>query len=249
LPSNPQNRSDLDQLTNSTTAAPGLPAPLAPAVGAPSVVPADPTQTSALGFSDPSADANAAGANIPPVFPAAPSAPSASDSSTANLESRVATPESLSIGAAATKRQDQNDNPANMALYGTAHPGFLDRLRAMAKGGTNPDTGQPEGGIGNILGSIGTAGMLAFGSPQQKQLAIEQEKATSQLAQIQNEMQYRNGMLGLKDQSNQNTANKNELQYGAGANGAPLGTSRETADDNAQRADVAQQLEKSKKLR
>lgn len=185
---------------------------------------------SVLGANDPAASASS---NLPPVFPAQAqqSTTPAADSDTEDLESRANSPESLATKVAATKATEQEE-----------HPGFLDRLKSMARGEVDPRTGQTVGGIGNILSSIGTAGSLAFGSPEQKQIAIEQEKIPLQMSQIQNEMAYRNGMLGIRNQANENTAAKTGLQYGTGENGQPLGTSRETAAANLQRATVAQKM-------
>ena len=115
---------------------------------------------SVLGANDPAASASS---NLPPVFPAQAqqSTTPAADSDTEDLESRANSPESLATKVAATKATEQEE-----------HPGFLDRLKSMARGEVDPRTGQTVGGIGNILSSIGTAGSLAFGSPEQKQIAI-----------------------------------------------------------------------------
>ncbi len=67
-------------------------------------------------------------------------------------------------------------------------------------------------GVLGILGRVGNVGGAAFGSPQQRQLAvergqqqIEQQKIPLQMAQLQNELQYRNALVG-------NNANKTAEQ-------------------------------------
>ncbi len=143
----------------------------------------------------------------------------------------AASPASDTSGPAPSSVTLPAKNSDNESSLGTdSQPSFLSRLARIAAGATGTTAlttpgSSPESkgaAIAHLLGGIGTAGALATGSPQQKQVAIEQEKIPLQMAQIQNEMAYRNGMLGLKGQANENTATKTGLQYGPG------GTSRIT---------------------
>jgi hypothetical protein len=71
----------------------------------------------------------------------------------------------------------------------------------------------------SLLGGIGTAGALAVGTPPQKQAAIEQEQIPLKMAQIQNEMQYRKGLLGIGQQkadTGDQNANTNQQKANAG---------------------------------
>lgn len=179
-------------------------------------------QPSALGFNDPTADANAAGANLPPVFPVAPVAPSAGDQSTSDLENRAASPEEMANRVAATQAQSQ--------------PGFLERLKNMAAGATGFESpnSSPDAAHGahimNLIGAVGNALALAKGTPEQKELAEKSEEQQRELplrmTQLQNEQAYRDALLG-------NSAAKTALQYG------PQGTSRITANASQERAGAA----------
>lgn len=158
----------------------------------------------------------------------------ASDSATSDLESLATSPEQMASRIAATQQTEKDQ-----------HPGFLDKLKEFASGASGepglsgPDSTPRSKGaaIASILGRVGNGLALAAGTPEQKSLAVEQEQIPLKLGQMQNEALYRRGMLGLKDQANQNTATKTGLQYGTGANGAPEGTSRITAEAAQQNAD------------
>ena len=93
----------------------------------------------------------------------------------------------------------------------------IGRFAATLAGGPqladpNATPEQKAQGVLGILGRIGNVGAAAFGSPQQRQLAvergqqqIEQQKIPLQMAQLQNELQYRNALVG-------NNANKTAEQ-------------------------------------
>lgn len=186
--------------------------------------------------------ASAAPSPTPPMFAPATgdgSAPPgtltpASDSATSDLESLATSPEQMASRIAATQQTEKDQ-----------HPGFLDKLKEFASGASGepglsgPDSTPRSKGaaIASILGRVGNGLALAAGTPEQKSLAVEQEQIPLKLGQMQNEALYRRGMLGLKDQANQNAATKTGLQYGTGANGTPEGTSRITAEAAQQNAD------------
>lgn len=177
-PADTANRSVLDQLTAAATA------------------PQGPT---------PAPDANAApvsadsGSNYTP--PPLISAPATSTGSTADLESKniAESPSNLSQDIAATKTSEE-----------TAHPTFLHQLGRIAAGAMGIQPGEldtPEGkgrAIMSILNKVGTAGTLAMGTPEQKQLAVEQEQIPLKLAQIRNEQDYRKALIA-------NNANKTDI--------------------------------------
>ena len=112
----------------------------------------------------------------------------------------------------------------------TGQPGFLDRLKHAA---ISPS------GISGILSGIGTSLALAKGSPQQKQLAVEQEQIPLKMAQMQNEAAWRRGMLGI-NQQNANTkgevaqtgakTEQDKFAVGDAAMGVPEGTTRAMAE-------------------
>jgi hypothetical protein len=194
---NPQstaNQSALDQLTAAATAPQaGIPAPVA------------------------SGDATT---NLTDAAPPLASAPATVTGSTANLESEndANSPSNLAANVAATKTEEQKD-----------HPSFLHQLGRVAAGAVGIQPGEldtPEGkgkAVMSILNRIGTAGTLAMGTPEQKQLAVEQEQIPLKMAQIRNEQEYRKALTT-------NNANK-------------TGILQQNADTNAQKADQSGDLE------
>ncbi len=164
-----QKRGFLDQLTDAAMQPPpGIPAPLAPAV------PGD--------------------ESAPPLSLAA--APATTPGSTANLESAASSPDTLAAGIAATKQSAENEKAAN--------PSFLRKLGRLAGGavGLEDPTSSPQASlgskIGGLIGRIGAAGALAAGTPEQKEIAEQQLQVPLKMAQVTNEMQYRQGILGEK---------------------------------------------------
>jgi hypothetical protein len=133
-------------------------------------------------------------------------ASTAGDQGTADLESKIATPGNLALGAAADKAEQPKS--------------FLDKLKGASRsfgqgvagatgmGAFVPGSGatpmQKGAAIMNLLGKIGAVGSAATGSPEQKQQAIERQRnqATQQqaLAQLQANQQYHQGMLGINQQ-------------------------------------------------
>lgn len=196
MANDPQKRSLLDQLTDSATQpSPGIPGPLAGAAS-----------------EDPST-------SVPgPLSLAA--APASTPGSTANLESIAASPDTLAANVAATKQSAENEKESN--------PSFLKKLGRIASGavGLEDPNSSSEAGIGakigQLVGRTGAGLALAAGTPEQKQLAEEQLQVPMKMAQIQNEREYRQGVLG-------NTATKN-------------GISQQNADTNNQKADQAGSL-------
>jgi hypothetical protein len=126
----------------------------------------------------------------------APPTPIASGSttlpgSTANLESIAASPDTLNANIEATKQSSTNE-----------HPGFLKTLARLAGGATgftDPNS-SPQANLGARIGALagrtGNAMAEAAGTPEQKQLAEERNQQPLKIAQLQNEMQYRNGSVG-----------------------------------------------------
>lgn len=176
-------------------------------------------------------------APVPPPLPLA-SAPATTPGSTANLESAASSPDTRAAGIEATKKEDQR-------------PSFLAKLARVAGGATgfeDPNS-SPQANLGSkitdFLGHVGTAGALAVGTPAQKQAVIEQEKIPLQMAQIQNEREWRRGMLGINQQNADtkgqvaDTGAKTEQdKYALGdkAMGLPEGTTRMTAEAAAANA-------------
>jgi hypothetical protein len=103
-------------------------------------------------------------------------------------------------------------------------PSFMDKLKGAAKGvgegvlgatglgafapGANATPMQKGQAIMGLLGKIGNAGVMATGSPQQKEQAIQQQGQQNQLLQMQNEAAYRRGMLGNTAERNSTYAEK-----------------------------------------
>lgn len=204
-----QKRNLLDQLTDSATAIPSVPPVLSPAVSGDTTAPT-------------------------PLLPPLSSAPTTVPGSTANLESRAASPDTLANNIASTKQDQENEKDQN--------PGFLKKLARLAGGavGFEDPNSSPQANLGSRIGStvgrVGASLALAAGTPEQKQLAEEQLQMPMKVAQIQNEMQYRNGLLGVRNAANENAANKTALQFG------PEGTSRMTAEAAQQNADSNEAL-------
>lgn len=188
-----QKRNLLDQLTDSATQpSPGIPAALSPAVSGDDSTP------------------------LPAPLSLA-SAPATTTGSIANLESAASSPDTRALGVEATK-QNENDQ----------HPGFLKTLGRLAGGavGFTDPASSPQAALGSKIGAltgrVGNAMAEAGGTPEQKTLAEERNQLPLKMAQIQNEREYRQGMLG-------NSATKNTI-------------SQQNADTNNQKADQAGQL-------
>lgn len=213
-----QKRSLLDQLTDSA-AQPTLPSILAPATG----------------DTDPS------------VSPMLSNTAATAPGSTANLESIAASPDTMAGKVAATQQSEQNTEDAKR----DDNPSFLKKLARAAGGavGFTDPSSSPQAAlgakIGSLVGRTGNALAMAEGTPEQKQIAEEQSQIPLKLAQIQNEREYRRGVLGI-NQQNANTkgvvaatgARTEQDKYAAGdeAMGLPEGTSRMTAEAAQQNA-------------
>ena len=74
--------------------------------------------------------------------------------------------------------------------------------------GANATPMQKGQAIMSLLGKIGSAGVMATGSPQQREQAIQQQGQQNQLRQMQNEAAYRQGMLGNTQERNATYAEK-----------------------------------------
>jgi hypothetical protein len=183
-------RSLLDQLTDSATQTPAVPAALTPPGGDMVALPT-------------------------PIASGSTTLPG----STANLESIAASPDTLNANIEATKQSSTNE-----------HPGFLKTLARLAGGATgftDPNS-SPQANLGARIGALagrtGNAMAEAAGTPEQKQLAEERNQQPLKIAQLQNEMQYRNGLLNNKAQETgihqQNADTKGQVadQQGAVAN-------------------------------
>jgi hypothetical protein len=139
--------------------------------------------------------------------------------STANLESIAASPDTLNANVEATKQSATNDNP-----------GFLKKLARVAGGmtGLADPASSPQAGIGAKIGALagrtGNALAEAAGTPEQKQLAEERSQMPLKMAQIQNEREYRQGILGNKATEagihQQNADTKDQLADVAAQNSA-----------------------------
>ena len=150
-------------------------------------------------------------------------------------------------------------------------PSFMDKLKGAAKGvgegvlgatglgafapGANATPMQKGQAIMGLLGKIGNAGVMATGSPQQKEQAIQQQGQQNQLLQMQNEAAYRRGMLGIGQQKANTGQQKadtaqqtEEAKYAAADNafGLPEGTARMMASAAQQRAATGEQVGEAK---
>ncbi len=102
-----------------------------------------------------------------------------------------------------------SENSLDPSLSSEPHQGFLQKLGQFAKGavGINGplDTPAQKGAaFSNILGRVGNSLALAAGTPEQKQIAEEQNQLPLKLAQIRNEQAYRNALVA-------NNANKTDI--------------------------------------
>lgn len=93
--------------------------------------------------------------------------------------------------------------------------GFLTRLGRIAGGFfgvTKPGSETPDSNLGGVIGNIahrvGVGGAIAMGTPEQKQIAEEEQQIPLKVAQIQNERAWRAGMLGINQQK-ANTGQQN----------------------------------------
>jgi hypothetical protein len=225
-------KSILDDLINGVTQNPTVPAPLLPALSGgdtsdsswhpPLLPPGTPSPASAAPAAAPKGPT--LGTQEQLEAPAKDAIPGPTDGGSWSADRST-----LTLPAQSKENSDQ-------PVTSDDQPSFLRKLGRIAGGAvgfSNPNS-SPQASlgakIGQMVGRAGASLALAAGTPEQKQLAEEQLQMPLKTAQIANEMQYRNGMLGLKDQANQNAANKTDLQYG------PNGTARETADAAAQNA-------------
>ena len=136
-------------------------------------------------------------------------------------------------------------------------PSFMDKLKGAAKGvgegvlgatglgafapGANATPMQKGQAIMGLLGKIGNAGVMATGSPQQKEQAIQQQGQQNQLLQMQNEAAYRQGMLGNTAQANAIKAATEQGKFGTAAPGL-IGTEQQKQQIAQQKANDAMRL-------
>ena len=256
---NNTQRGLLDQLTDSTTQTPALPAALSPAAAGVQTLALPPVLAPATAGT---------GADVSPLAPplSLAGAPASTvDSSPTNTTSPSLAPQPNTaatrraiVGTAPALRSDNTTttgSTANLESLANSpdtmmgrisaaaqtekndNPSFLTRLGRIAGGAvgfTDPDSSsQADLGsrIGSLVGRIGTGLAMAEGTPEQKEIA---GTLPLKLAQLQSEQEFRKAMVG-------NAANKTNLQYGAGNNGQPEGTSRIGAEARQQQADQAQQ--------
>jgi len=92
--------------------------------------------------------------------------------------------------------------------------------------GANATPMQKGQAIMSLLGKIGSAGVMATGSPQQREQAIQQQGQQNQLRQMQNEAAYRQGMLGNTAQANAIKAATEQGKFGTAAPGL-IGTEQQ----------------------
>ena len=124
-------------------------------------------------------------------------------------------------------------------------PSFLRKLARIAGGvvGFEDPNSSPQANlgarIGSLVGRTGNALAMAAGTPEQRQIAEEQNQLPLKLAQIRNEQEYRRGVLGI-NQQNANTkgvvaatgakTEQDKYALGDSAMGLPEGTVRQMAD-------------------
>jgi len=175
-----EKRSVLDQITA---------AAMQPASPAPGIFGAD----------DPSRVADPSGA-LPPVFAAAvkntptslADAPATSAGSIDNLEAHAASPDNMAARTAATAQTEKND-----------HPSFLSKLGRVAGDFVGIDHKASLGdNLRNLAARTGEGLAMAAGTPQQKQIAEEESQVPLKLAQIGNEREYRQALVGTKATAN-----------------------------------------------
>lgn len=141
------------------------------------------------------------------------------------------------------------------------HPGLIKKLARLAGGltGLSDPTSSPQANLGARIGALagrtGNALAEAAGTPDQRALAEERNQLPVKMAQIQNEREYRQGMLDVNRQ-NANTkgvvaatgAKTEQDKYAAGdaAMGVPEGTVRGMLDVARQNADSNTKLRKER---
>lgn len=140
----------------------------------------------------------------------------------------------------------------NSSGLSEGQPGFLKKLGRLAGGmtGLSDPGSSPQANLGARIGALagrtGNALAEAAGTPDQRALAEERNQLPVKMAQINNEREYRQGMLGI-NQQNANTkgvvaatgAKTEQDKYAAGdaAMGVPEGTVRGMLDVARQNAD------------
>jgi hypothetical protein len=157
---------------------------------------------------------------------------------TENLESRITSPTELALRANAARQAEAVQNPSMISKIGQAAAGLGGAPQLADPNASWAAKGQ---GIANILSRIGNAGASAFGSPTQKQQAIERVGQLNQLAQMQNEAAYRQGMLGNTAQANAIKAATEQGKFGTAAPGL-IGTEQQKQQIAQQKANDAMRL-------
>lgn len=155
-------------------------------------------------------DSATATPSVPPALTPTPTADASAalPGSTANLESIAASPDTLNANVEATKQTEAPED----------HPSFLKKLARAAAGftGLSDPNSSPQANLGARIGALagrtGNALAEAAGTPEQKQLAEERNQLPVKMAQIQNEREYRQGLLGTKNQANDIAEMKAEQQ-------------------------------------
>ena len=165
---------------------------------------------------------------MPPMLPAAtPQSPTLLSPTPAP----AATPAGGNTSAPATPTEDNTPGPNSITLPPRTaeneafpsnetgqQPSMLSkigRFAATLAGGpqlANPNATpeQKAQGVLGILSRVGNVGAAAFGSPQQRQLAVERQGQANQLQALQNEQQYRQGMLANTEAKNAETVAKDQ---------------------------------------
>ena len=157
---------------------------------------------------------------------------------TENLESRITSPTELALRANAARQAEAVQNPSMISKIGQAAAGLGGAPQLADPNASWAAKGQ---GIANILSRIGNAGASAFGSPTQKQQAIERVGQLNQLAQMQNEAAYRQGMLGNTAQANAIKEATEQGKFGTGAPGV-TGTEQQKQQIAQQKANDAMRI-------
>lgn len=178
-----QKQSLLDQITAAATAAP-QPAPDALVSKLPplSTTPTGPDQPAITPLADQTAD---------------------STGSVANLEDQAS-------------RSTQTAPVAVKTAEGK--PGFLTKLKNFAGGAfglEDPESNPAAAAGAKVMGlasRVGTGLAEAAGTPEQKQIAEENAQTPLKLAQLQNEQQYRNALIGTKNAANDINQQKADQQ-------------------------------------
>lgn len=131
-----------------------------------------------------------------PTLPYAPTTATVDDS-TNELEKEKSSPDEMAARETAAKEE----NP----------PTFLDKLKKFAT----------PGNIARTAGGVGDALALAAGTPEERQIAEEDEQMPLKLAQIANEREWRQGMLAINQQK-ANTGDQNADTKSKVANNATI---------------------------